>query len=205
MRSLLFLLVMLLPLSAVAEDETRELLERLRALESLEGTFEQYTLTGDGERMQETRGEMKLQRPRRFHWHSTEPFEQRVVSDGSVVWVHDVDLEQVVKRSLSDEIGNTPALLFSGETDRVTEAFDISELHRNGEEVTWRLTPRKDEELFTLLEVTFRGDTPVSMRLEDALGQKTHVAFAELARNVDIDEACFEFEPPQGADVISEQ
>lgn len=205
MRFLVCVLVLLLPLSAVAEDETRELLDRLRALESLEGGFEQYTLTADGDRMQETRGKMKLERPRRFHWHATEPFEQLVVSDGAVVWVHDVDLEQVVKRNLSDEIGNTPALLFSGETDRVTEAFDISEIDRNDEEVTWRLTPREDEQLFTMLEVTFRGDTPVSMRLEDALGQKTRVEFAGLKRNVDIEGSYFEFEPPDGADVISEQ
>lgn len=206
MRWLLIVMMAAAPLVQAGSDDdaTRDLLDRLSGLETLTADFQQYTLTEGGERLQESRGYMELERPRKFRWHSREPFEQVVVSDGDVVWVHDVDLEQVVERRLSDEIANTPALLFSGDTDKVSDTFAISELSRGDGRVTWRLMPREDEQLFTLLEVTFEEGRPESMRMEDALGQKTRVEFRDLTLNVDIDPERFRFEPPEGTDVISE-
>ncbi len=206
MRWLLVLMMAAAPLAQAESDDeaTRDLLERLAGLESLAADFEQYTLTEGGDRLQESRGYMELERPRKFRWHAREPFEQVVVSDGDVVWVHDVDLEQAVERRLSDEIANTPALLFSGDTEKVSDTFLIREISRTDQSVTWRLVPREDEQLFSLLEVTFEQGRPESMRMEDALGQKTRVEFRDLSLNVAIDPERFRFEPPEGTDVISE-
>ena len=189
---------------AAQADATAELVEKLAGVRSLSADFEQLVLDRGGSRLQSATGEMLVARPRQFHWHAEDPYEQIVVSDGQVVWIYDVDLEQVIERALGDEVGNTPALLFSGNPEVVAEEFEISESDRHRGEVTYRLVPRGEEQLFSMLEVTFAGETPRSMRLEDALGQQTTIDFNNVRLNHSIDPARFRFEIPEGADVISE-
>lgn len=200
MRSLLFLLC-LLPLSLWA-DATAQLVERLSKLESIRGEFQQLVLDQDDSRLQEAGGEMVVARPNRFRWHTLTPFEQLVVSDGEKVWVYDADLEQVVVKPLAGQVSKTPALLFGGNPETVGESFEVKRLDGGGDTVTFQLLPLEEETLFRLLEVTFRGDKPVSMRLEDSLGQKTTIDFPSLELNVEPDPALFQFTPPEGADVI---
>ena len=158
-----------------------------------------------GTLMQEAEGEFQVARGKRFYWSTAMPFEQLAVSDGSTVWVYDKDLEQVVVRPLSQDLGQTPALLFGGKPADVAEAFAISERSREGESVTYRLKPKGSDPLFDQLDVTFEGDKPRSMRLQDALGQQTVIDFRDLMINTGIDAALFNFVPPEGTDVIQQQ
>lgn len=195
----------LLVVSPVAwAGATEDLVERLAGVRSMSCEFEQLVLDRNGSRLQEARGEMQVARPRQFRWHADSPYEQLVVSNGSVVWIHDIDLEQVIERSLGDEVGNTPALLFSGNPQEVASEFTIEETDRHRGTVTYRLHPKGDEQLFSIMEVTFAGDTPRAMRLEDALGQITTIEFRNVRLNQPIDASVFHFTPPEGADVVSE-
>lgn len=189
---------------AALADATEDLVKKLSGVRSMSSSFEQLVLDRGGSRLQESSGIMLVARPRQFHWHAESPYEQVVVSNGELVWIYDVDLEQVIERALGDEVGNTPALLFSGNPEEVAAEFRITEADRHRGDVTYRLIPRSEELLFSLLEVTFAGDTPRSMRLEDALGQQTTIDFSNVRLNQDIDPARFRFEIPEGADVISE-
>jgi len=184
---------------------TDELLSKLQKLESMKGQFEQMVLDQGGTHMQEAEGEFQVARGNRFYWSTAMPFEQLAVSDGSTVWVYDKDLEQVVVRPLSQDLGQTPALLFGGNPADVAEAFAISERSREGESVTYRLKPKGSDPLFDQLDVTFEGDKPRSMRLQDALGQQTVIDFRDLMINTGIDAALFNFVPPEGTDVIQQQ
>ena len=169
---------------------TDELLSKLQKLESMKGQFEQMVLDQGGTHMQEAEGEFQVARGNRFYWSTAMPFEQLAVSDGSTVWVYDKDLEQVVVRPLSQDLGQTPALLFGGKPADVAEAFAISERSREGESVTYRLKPKGSDPLFDQL---------------DALGQQTVIDFRDLMINTGIDAALFNFVPPEGTDVIQQQ
>ena len=87
----------------------------------------------------------------------------------------------------------------------MAKAFSISERDNQGGEVTYRLTPKGQDPLFDQLDVTFKGDEPASMRLQDALGQQTVIDFKSLTLNGGIDSDLFHFEPPEGTDVIQQQ
>ncbi|MCG8394530.1 MAG: outer membrane lipoprotein chaperone LolA [Pseudomonadales bacterium] len=204
LQGLLALPVVLLS-TAVWAGPTDDLLDRLRKLESLKGDFEQVVLDKGGTHMQEASGEFQVARGNRFYWSTEMPFAQLAVSDGNTVWVYDQDLEQVVVRPLSKDLGQTPALLFGGKPADVAAAFDISERHRDGADVTYRLTPKGTDPLFDQLDVTFQGEQPASMRLQDALGQQTVIDFRGLRVNAGIDDTLFHFVPPEGTDVIRQQ
>ncbi len=200
----LLMLVTLLPSLALA-NAAEDLVAKLQGLESLRGGFEQTVLDQDGRRAQEASGTMEVARGNRFYWHTERPYEQLAVSDGRQVWVYDPDLEQVVVRPLTQDLGQTPALLFGGDPQAVSRAFSISEQSRDGNRVTYRLKPKGGDPLFDTLDVTFDGDEPRSMRLEDALGQKTIIDFRDLTLNGEPTPGRFQFEPPEGTDVIRQQ
>lgn len=181
---------------------TEDLVKRLSAVQTLSGSFSQVVLDQGGTRLQEASGDMQMARGNRFRWHTLEPFEQLAVSDGSTVWIYDVDLEQVVEKPLTLDTASTPALLFGGDPAQVGEAFSVEEGARQGKMVTYRLAPRHDDTLFVELEVTFAGEMPHSMRLEDALGQQTSLDFRDTSINDPLDRKAFDFVPPEGVDVI---
>jgi outer membrane lipoprotein carrier protein len=186
-------------------DATDDLLGRLQTLESMKGGFEQVVLDQSGTHMQEALGKFQVARGNRFYWLTETPYEQMAASDGTTVWVYDKDLEQVVVRPLSQDLGQTPALLFGGKPADVAKAFTISERDNRGAEVTYRLTPKGQDPLFDQLDVTFKGGQPASMRLQDALGQQTVIDFIGLTLNDGIDSSLFHFDPPEGTDVIQQQ
>lgn len=189
------------PVLAFASPAT-DLVEKLSSLKSIEGRFEQTILSQDGGRLQEASGNMLLTRGNCFYWHTQEPFEQIAVSDGTTLWVYDVDLEQVIEKPMGERIANTPALLFGGDPQQVTEAFSVEEADRSSRGVTYRLKPLSDDPLFEVLEVTFSGNQPEMMRLEDALGQQTAIQFLDVTLNGKVDASRFSFVAPEGADVI---
>ncbi|HEX5677388.1 MAG TPA: outer membrane lipoprotein chaperone LolA [Alcanivorax sp.] len=200
----LLMLVTLLPSLALA-DAAEDLVAKLRGLDSLRGDFEQTVLDHDGRRAREAAGTMEVARGNRFYWHTQRPYEQLAVSDGETVWVYDADLEQVVVRPLNENLSETPALLFGGDPSAVAKAFRVEEKDRNGDNITYRLKPRRSDPLFDTLDVTFDGQRPVSMRLEDALGQKTVIDFLNLTINKAPTPGRFDFQPPEGTDIIRQQ
>jgi len=203
MRSFLMLLLFL-PSLAMA-SATDDLLARLHDLHSLSGGFQQTVQDQGGNRLQNASGEMTVARGNRFYWHTSQPYDQVVVSDGKQVWVYDKDLQQVVIKSLSTDLGKTPALLFGGNPAAVAKAFTIKELDRRHGEVTFRLEPKAKDPLFDTLDVTFKGQLPLSMRLQDALGQITVIDFQHLTLNATPAAGRFHFDPPQGTDIIRQQ
>lgn len=188
--------------SALWASATTSLVEKLKAVVSIQGRFEQTVLDQGGTRLQEASGKMTLASGNRFYWHTQSPFEQLAISDGSTLWVYDADLEQVVIRPMSAQVSNTPALLFSGDPEKVAQVFSVEQVDALGTSVTYRLTPLGDDPLFELLEVTFVAERPDSMRLEDALGQQTSIFFRDVELNTTLDANLFSFVPPDGTDVI---
>ncbi len=194
--------LLLCSVSLASAGATESLVKLLDQLQSLQGRFEQVVLDHGGTRLQEARGDMALARGNRFNWHTQEPFEQLAVSDGKTLWIYDVDLEQVIEKPMGEKVANTPALLFGGEPARIADAFSVETLAAGKGQSAFRLRPKGGDPLFELLEVTFDGSKPVSMRLEDALGQQTSIDFHDVTVNGKLPSDLFLFEAPEGADVI---
>ena len=65
---------------------------------TLESRFEQSLIDADGAVLERTSGTLEIQRPTRFRWSYSEPYEQWLVADGVNIWSYDLDLEQVTVR-----------------------------------------------------------------------------------------------------------
>ena len=187
---------------ADAQDVTR-LSQLLEKSKTITANFSQLTLDGSGTQLQETKGEMSVQRPGLFYWHTEAPQEQTMISDGQKVTLWDPDLEQATIKKLDQRLTQTPALLLSGDVSKISESFDISS-KQAGEVMEFTLKPKTKDTLFDSLNLSFRNGMINNMRLMDSIGQRTDILFSGVKANEPIPASKFKFVIPKGADVIQE-
>ncbi|MDH1263570.1 MULTISPECIES: outer membrane lipoprotein chaperone LolA [unclassified Pseudomonas] len=208
MRLIRLLLVAALSVSSLfahAEDEVavQRLTQLLNQAQTINARFSQLTLDGSGTQLQETAGQLALKRPGLFRWHTDEPMEQLLVSNGQKVWLYDPDLEQVTIQTLDQRLTHTPALLLSGDVSKIRENFEIT--HKEGGSVVdFILKPKSKDTLFDSLRLSFRNGVLNDMQLIDSIGQRTNILFLNVKMNEAIDDGQFSFDIPEGADVIQE-
>ena len=129
------------PVAASAQQATSSLVKQLAGLQRLTADFEQSTKTTNNKTVQKKgltaqhmnqtfKGVMKVERPGKFYWETTSPAKQTIVTTGKVVWIYDPDLQQAVRQSLDDQVANTPALLLSGNTNQIMDAYRVTQPDR---------------------------------------------------------------------------
>ncbi|MDD1968387.1 outer membrane lipoprotein chaperone LolA [Pseudomonas sp. NPDC090203] len=207
MRLIRMLLLSALAVSAIpAHADSKDVARLTQLLENsktLSGRFSQISLDGSGTQMQQTEGDMTLQRPGLFYWHTDAPQEQTMVSDGKKVTLWDPDLEQATIKTLDQRLTQTPALLLSGDVSKISESFDISAKEAGGV-IDFTLKPKSKDTLFDNMRLSFRNGVINDMQLIDSVGQRTNILFTGIKANEPVPASKFQFQIPKGADVIQE-
>jgi len=161
-----------------------------------------FTQTTKGATNGTFKGSMSVQRPNNFRWETKSPSEQLIVANGSSMWIYDKDLEQATKQGVDSQVGNTPALLLSGDPSKIDKNFKITQPYENKN--YYVLYPKSGDASFKNLSVSFSGGKPVMMVLNDTLGQTTSIKFNSIKLNPSISSNQFKFTPPKGVDVINQ-
>lgn len=171
--------------------------------QTLQTEFRQLLLDEQGVVTQSQEGRFWLQRPHKLRWVYERPYRQVMVNDGKNFWLHDDDLAQVTVRSSSEALQNAPLLLLSG-GPALDAQFDISALP-TVDGVDWvEITPREKEGDFVSARMGLRSGLPEILELADSLGQQTRILFMNLRLNANIEAKQFQFELPEGVEVIGE-
>lgn len=205
--SLLALVCFLSSLTIASASEGVSASQRLSQLfatmRSIQADFDQQISDESGHRLQQASGKLVVKRPRQFYWRTLQPYEHLIVASGDVLWIYDVDLEQVSRQPFSDDLDRAPALILSGEAEKLAQQYHI-EMTDSGEANTqvFTLTPLQSDGVFRELQLTFVAEQLVSMKLVDNFEQQTDIRFSGVKYNVDIAPDQFEFSPPAGIDVI---
>ncbi|MFP4063764.1 MAG: outer membrane lipoprotein chaperone LolA [Halochromatium sp.] len=182
-------------------DGIDELKAYLRGLNSLSADFRQITLGTDGGEMIESSGTFYLLRPNRFRWDYDSPNDQQIVADGSRIYVHDKDLNQVTHSSQKKILDGTPAQLLASEQP-VEDYFELRNLDE-GDDRTWvELIPKTEDTEVVKLRIAFVDGQLDTLLMEDRFGQLTRFIFDDLERNPQLDYALFRFERPAGSDFL---
>ncbi|HKM37562.1 MAG TPA: outer membrane lipoprotein chaperone LolA [Thiopseudomonas sp.] len=176
----------------------------LSSTQTISGSFSQLTLDSTGTQLQEASGEMLLQRPGLFRWHTNPPLEQLLISNGKKVWLYDPDLMQVTVQKMDQRLTHTPALLLSGDVSKISENFTIT-YKEGGPVIDFVLTPTAKDTLFDTLRLSFRDGVINDMQLLDAVGQRTNILFINVEVNQPVDASQFVFVAPAGIDVIEDE
>jgi outer membrane lipoprotein carrier protein len=168
---------------------------------TLQGNFEQSMIDASGEVAERTSGTLEIERPGRFRWSYSEPYEQWLVADGLNIWSYDVDLAQVTVKPQAEALANTPALLLGGGDEALTQFNFESSTIENG--TTWvRMIPVDTSSGFVRMELGFTGGELTRMAFFDNLDQTTFVALYDVSTNEPIDAERFHFTVPDDADLV---
>jgi len=200
MRSLVFILFSFFSINIFANTDATAFKQLLASVTTIQADFDQNLLDDSGNSLQTSTGNMSIERPGKFRWNILLPFKQLLISDGTQLWIYDVDLEQVTRKKLEAGIGDMPALLLSGPVEDVVKFFDIKKI---SDHPSFELRTKDKEALFETIKIKFNQKQIQEMRLADTLGQETVVKFKNIKINEKINKKEFEFTPPKGVDVIS--
>ncbi len=205
MKLINIFLMLLITTSSVAENKTEDHLTRfLDNMQTLQANFKQTLVDDQGIELESSSGVVFLKRPHKFRWDYKHPYQQTIVTNGEVLWFYDEDLEQVIIREASLFVEGTPVAIL-GSYENIDKQFIIIDME-NIEGFDWvELTPRDIESQYNSIRLGFDKEKLGMMVMFDNLGQVTRIDFTEEVINKKLDNATFDFEPPQGIDVIDDR
>lgn len=202
--AVLFNLLLMLSNAVYAEEPMAQLKTFLTVAKSFSADFRQVVLNEVGNPVQTSYGVFYLQRPGKFRWNYTKPYQQEIISTNNKVWFYDTDLEQVTIKKLDSSVGSTPALLLSGQVS-LEDNFNMEQQGTEGNMQWIKLVPKKQETSFKYVTIGLEKGQLAGMELMDSFGQLTRIYFSNILINPPIKSTLFEFTPPKGVDVFSEE
>ncbi|WP_299203122.1 outer membrane lipoprotein chaperone LolA [uncultured Amphritea sp.] len=191
-------------LAGIQEDAASQLNSQLAKFSSFSAEFDQVSGSEDSRRMENSQGTLLLAKPNKFRWIATEPFAQKLISDGETLWIYDPDLEQATKRKVAESDAGVPALILNGQIEELQAHYTIRLLQEKGDDQLFELLPLQEADVFTRIRLLFSAGLIKELQMEDSLGQRTSILFNNQKLNPDYSEDAFTFIPPEGTDIIVE-
>ncbi len=198
--ALLFSALLAFPAHAGPIEKLRAFIEQTRSARAI---FTQTVVDSKGQITQRASGTVQFQRPGKFRWTYSKPYEQLIVGDGEKLWIYDKDLNQVTERKLDKALGSSPAALLAG-ADDIEKHFSLNALGKKGKLDWLEVKPYDEDSLFDKVRLGFNSNTLEVMELYDYFGQKTTIKLSTLERNPVTPADTYTFTVPDGADVVTE-
>jgi outer membrane lipoprotein carrier protein len=191
----------------LASSEAKQILRaKLENLAHFTADFSQEVHSVSGEKIAQSAGNLAISKPNLANWHTTEPDELAIVSDGTNVWFYDPWIEQVSVYSLSAAIAKTPILLLTSKDENLWEQYTVTKENKT-EEVSDRFViSAKDTnsqiKSLTLIFETNKGNSNLAQfSFLDATGQLSHIKLSNFEDQVIPKASLFQFVVPTGVQI----
>jgi outer membrane lipoprotein carrier protein len=152
----------------------------------------------------ESSGQVFFKRPGRMRWEFVTPEKQTIVADGQTLWVYQPEHRQVLKAPFRAAFQSATPVSFlfgvgelAGDFDAMLAPSDKTDVLR------LKLVPKQEREIGVLvLDVSPQTYDILAAEVTDPLGNVTRLRFANMKRDVGLDDAKFTFRAPPGTDVV---
>ena len=203
MKYLILLLTIIYGLSspAIAQSAEKRLNDALASLDNLTADFKQTVLDDDKKIVQQSSGKVAIQRPGKFSWIYTTPYEQQIIADGKELWIYDVDLDQVTVKPMTAGLASAPIMILM-RNSKLGSEFNISEVGQRKFLYWVELEPKSQDMDYNKVYIGIEDGVVKAMELRDKFGQSTQIVFENLHLNVVHNPKTFKFVPPKGVDVF---
>ena len=175
----------------------QDLMAKLSEINYINAKFKQIVVNEDDDVLQEGYGTLAISKPNLVNWHTTEPSETLIVSDGKDLWFYDPFIDQVSLYSLSKSIANTPVLLLTSEDPALWNNFQVSQIN-NGNYVIHSLDVNSQVKS---LELSFNNEQLSKLSILDSTGQVSHISLIDVDFITQPKASLFEFVISEGITV----
>ena len=185
-------------------EESKQLLrEKLAHLNVFTADFTQDVVSESGESLEQSAGNLAISKPNLAHWHTKEPDELTIVSDGNDVWFYNPWIEQVSVYSLSSAIAKTPILLLTSKDELLWQQYDVTKV--NSRFVISAKDPNSQVKSLTLVFAVDEQNHQTSHLSQfsflDATGQVSHIKLSNFDIHKSLPESLFKFVVPEEVQV----
>jgi outer membrane lipoprotein carrier protein len=189
----------------LSADAARQVVQEfVESVQSYQADFTQVLLNNSGEALEEEAGQLWLLRPGQFRWEYVVPWERQIVANEESIWLYDAELEQVTVQSAEGALLASPAALLVGDMTAL-EDYGFSGNRKADGAVMVTLKPLTGHGDFVAIGLGFAAEELVLLELYDRFDQHTVIHFSNIIRNPSLNPELFNFELPNGADVIDQR
>jgi len=205
------------------EDSKKVLRAKLADFSFFSANFTQKVVSEAGELLEESSGELAISKPNLANWHTLEPDELAIVSDGNDVWFYNPWIEQVSVYSLTAAIAKTPILLLTSKDESLWQQYTVTQENipqeivikdkTNQTKVTEvdssfvikAIDPNSQIKSLTLTFSTITQEDQTSALSQfsflDATGQLSHIKLSNFDAQKVPDSSLFNFSVPEGVQI----
>lgn len=159
-----------------------------------------------------SRGHFTFSRPSQFIWAYTQPYEQLLQTDGKTFFIYDKDLNQLNQKPLNTALNDSPAAILFGQ-ENLQDQYELkpSTFNQLNEEMKVlgvtsfvTLKPKANDTQFQSIQIGFKNDDLVMMKLFDMFNNITLLYFVNVKKNIEIKPQAFQFIAPPGIEINHE-
>ncbi|NMP15386.1 outer membrane lipoprotein chaperone LolA [Thalassotalea sp. Y01] len=174
-----------------------ELQAKLAKVAGFKASFKQDVIDADGNKIQESSGNLAVKRPNFIHWQTFAPDETLVVSDGETLWFYNPFVEQVSAFRVDNAVANTPILLLSGLNKQAWQDYTVNK----ASDSDYTIVAKQQDAQVKSLHLLFDGDSIEKFTVLDATGQLSHFDLDDVTTSPLPDASLFQFTLPDGVDL----
>lgn len=180
----------------LADSVKAELKQELAKFQTFSARFNQTVTDLQGELIQESAGQLRLKRPEKLKWDVVEPDETTILADGESLWHIDPFVEQVTVVDQRGAVQSNPIVLLTQQSDADWAKFSVTKSAGQ-----YHIIPKDESGQIASLSLEFINNQLSSLSIIDKQQQTSVITFTDVAYNIDIADAEFEFQLPDGFDL----
>ena len=190
-----------------AKQVAQKIQKFYEATRDFQAAFQQEYFSKALGRKKSSSGFVYIKKPGKMRWDYKEPRPKHFIADGQALYIYDPELEQVMVDRAFSGSSLTTAVTFLWGKGKLSDEFAVAFYGMGdlggSQHYVLEMLPKKKARFKKLVMVVDKKTFKVTETVvEDPGGNVNHIFFAKISTNVGLKDESFNFEIPEGVDVI---
>ena len=191
-------------LSVSAINDTFNINDYLNGINTLKAGFKQTIFNSNNEVIDYSEGLIWLKKPEQILWEFHRPNIKKIILNGESISIYDASLNQLLIVPYTDQYQSSLASILIN-NDNLEAFYEIDSKINDGEFYTVTLFQKKNDSLFTKIEITISEMLIHKIKLWDSSEQFISIVLENVEMNISLLDSSFKFIPPKGVDIFDQR
>jgi outer membrane lipoprotein carrier protein len=191
-------------LSIKATNDTFNINDYLNGINTLKAGFKQTIFSSSNEAIDYSEGLIWLKKPEQILWEFQRPNIKKIILNGENISIYDANLNQLLIVPYTDQYQSSLASILI-KNDNLEAFYEIHSKINDGEFYTVTLFQKKNDSLFTKIEITISEMLIHKIKLWDSSEQFISIVLENVEMNISLPDSSFKFTPPKEVDIFDQR